>query len=84
MICGLCEIRLAVYHTLCESCAEGITRLVNIELPEYLLYPVGMKIRCHHCQLMCQSAEHYVNHTCEPTLSRPQLHVRTKNKKLTR
>ena len=32
--CEICENREAVYNGLCESCAEGITRLVRIKLPE--------------------------------------------------
>jgi hypothetical protein len=32
--CEICENREAVNNGLCESCAEGITRLVRIKLPE--------------------------------------------------
>jgi hypothetical protein len=26
-------------------------------------------IRCHKCQLTCRDAEHYLSHSCKPTLS---------------
>jgi hypothetical protein len=32
--CEICENREAVDNGLCESCAEGIARLVRIKLPE--------------------------------------------------
>jgi hypothetical protein len=37
--CEICGNREAVYNNrLCENCAEGITRLVKIELPEKWRY----------------------------------------------
>ena len=38
MKCEICVNREAVHSGLCESCAEGITRLISIELPEKGLY----------------------------------------------
>jgi hypothetical protein len=40
--CEICENREAVHSGLCEVCAEGIARLVSIELPEKGLYEKGL------------------------------------------
>jgi hypothetical protein len=42
--CGICENREVVNNGLCESCAEGIARLINIELPEKWPYEKGLYI----------------------------------------
>jgi hypothetical protein len=36
--CEICSHREAVHHGLCPDCAEGIGRLVRIELPEKWRY----------------------------------------------
>jgi hypothetical protein len=40
MKCEICGNREAVHSGLCENCAEGITRLARIKLPERYLTAV--------------------------------------------
>jgi len=40
--------------------------LINVKAPAIPRPKVVVKgpIRCHKCQLLCQDAEHYLNHGC--------------------
>jgi hypothetical protein len=80
MNCEICEMREAACHRLCECCVEGITRLLNIELPEYGIYFAAVEIRCHECHLVCHNAGQYLNHACEPMPSRSQRYVGSRNR----
>jgi DNA-binding NtrC family response regulator len=44
MRCEICKKREAVCNRLCESCADGIARLISIELPEKWPYEKGLYI----------------------------------------
>jgi hypothetical protein len=73
MFCEICENKKAVRAGLCECCAEGISRLANLQSSvDGQSQPI--KVRCHKCQLICRDNRHYLNHNCESRRTRQLLY----------
>jgi len=74
MLCEICENREVVRAGLCECCAEGVSRLANLERPGDWQKKQPIKVRCHKCQLMCRDNGHYLNHNCDSRRTRQLLY----------